>query len=809
MSLVEEPAQNDVMKVPEIRLQDDEVTNECVPKDQKDKTTNKRPVSPLSFLREDFSQFKEDLLKVFWDKDADQSGQAASSHEPLKGDSSRFKVAVASVFESADPKSSQSAEKPINRLSFLNFKDISNVFRLETSQQTKEDPSDAFKIKASSKERDNKGVTAKEDPSDAFKIKASSDTFRLSPSKERDHKGATAKEDSSDAFKIKAERTDEPFLQSLFRKTSQKVENSPEIKKIISETSQQTKEEMDAGYKGNVSEQNEETVGAEKINNLKDAVNEMEVAKTTSLSETQHGEETINWLSFLNFKDVANVFRLSPSKERDNKGATAKEDPSDTFKIKAERAEEPFLQSLFKKTSQKVENGPEIKKIISETSQQTKEDSSDAFKIKASSKEGDNKGTTEKEDSSDAFKIKAERTDEPFLQSLFRKTQKVEIKKIISETSEQTKEEMDAGYKGNVSEKNKETIGAEKINNLNEVESLFRKTSQKVESAPEIKKIISVTSQFAGFKGNVSEQNEETDDAEKLKNNLKDMMKELEVAETTSLSEAHHGEEMIPTSRAAEQRCETEESSESADDDRMNKEDAEQEEEEEEKPSETLPLQPLSSEIDLFSLRDQDDERGRPGGISWTVKSFACYLTFDPNTANSELRLSDSNRTVTREWTALWPPEHPDRFRRCPQVLCREGLLDSAYWEVEWRGGADIGVAYNDNCRDGDAARCLLGHNERSWSLECSEGSYAACHANRRFRAAVAAPEPFARRVGVHLDWSAGALSFYCISPDAMVHLHTFRDTFTEPLYPAFWVWAYDGAVSLSQVELGWERLLQ
>ncbi|XP_039667158.1 zinc-binding protein A33-like [Perca fluviatilis] len=762
---------------------------------------------------------------------------------------------------------------------------------------------------------------------------------------------------------------------------------------------------MDAGYKGNVSEQNEETVGAEKINNLKDAVNEMEVAKTTSLSETQHGEETINWLSFLNFKDVANVFRLSPSKERDNKGATAKEDPSDTFKIKAERAEEPFLQSLFKKTSQKVENGPEIKKIISETSQQTKEDSSDAFKIKASSKEGDNKGTTEKEDSSDAFKIKAERTDEPFLQSLFRKTQKVEIKKIISETSEQTKEEMDAGYKGNVSEKNKETIGAEKINNLNEVEvtgttdlsetqnseetinhlsflnfkdvsnifrlgpskerdhkgatakadspdtfkikassnafrlspskerdnkgttkkedssnsfkikaertdepflqslfrktsqkvescpeikkiisetsqqtkedssdafkikasskerdnkgvtakedpsdtfkikasskegdnkgatakedssdafkikpertdkpflqSLFRKTSQKVESAPEIKKIISVTSQFAGFKGNVSEQNEETDDAEKLKNNLKDMMKELEVAETTSLSEAHHGEEMIPTSRAAEQRCETEESSESADDDRMNKEDAEQEEEEEEKPSETLPLQPLSSEIDLFSLRDQDDERGRPGGISWTVKSFACYLTFDPNTANSELRLSDSNRTVTREWTALWPPEHPDRFRRCPQVLCREGLLDSAYWEVEWRGGADIGVAYNDNCRDGDAARCLLGHNERSWSLECSEGSYAACHANRRFRAAVAAPEPFARRVGVHLDWSAGALSFYCISPDAMVHLHTFRDTFTEPLYPAFWVWAYDGAVSLSQVELGWERLLQ
>ncbi|TDH08990.1 hypothetical protein EPR50_G00103660 [Perca flavescens] len=437
MSLVEEPAQNDVPKVPEIRLQDNEVSNECDPKDQKDENTEKRPVSPLSFLREDLRQFKEDLLKMFRDKDADQSDQAASSHDLVKGDSSRFEVVVARAFQSTDPKSSQSAEKPINRLSFLNF---SNVFRL----------------------------------------------------------------------------------------------------------------------------------------------------------------------------------------------------------------------------------------------------------------------------------------------------------------------------------------------------------------------------------GNISEQNEETVDAEKLKNNLEDGMKEVEVAETTSLSESHHGGEMIPTPRAAEQRCESEESSESGDDERMNKEEAEQEEEE--KPSETLLLQPLSSEINLFRLRDsdQDDERRRPGGISWTVKNFACYLTFDPNTANSELRLSDSNRTVTRAWSAQWPPEHPDRFRRCPQVLCREGLLDSAYWEVELRGGADIGVAYNDICRDGDAAHCLLGHNERSWSLECSEGSYAACHANRRFRAAVVpAPEQFASRVGVHLDWSAGALSFYCVSPDAMVHLHTFRETFTEPLYPAFWVWAYDGAVSLSQVELGWERLLQ
>lgn len=185
----------------------------------------------------------------------------------------------------------------------------------------------------------------------------------------------------------------------------------------------------------------------------------------------------------------------------------------------------------------------------------------------------------------------------------------------------------------------------------------------------------------------------------------------------------------------------------------------------------------------------------------------ACYLTFDPNTANSELYLTDRNRMATRVWSDHRPSGHPDRFERCPQLLCREGLLDSVYWEVVWRGGADIGVTYNSICRDGDAASCLLGCNNRSWSLECSEGSYTPSHDNKRFTSC--SPEPFTHRVGVYLDWSAGSLSFYCVSQDAMVHLHTFTSTFTEPLYPGFWVWAYDGSVMLCQVELDWERQLQ
>lgn len=193
--------------------------------------------------------------------------------------------------------------------------------------------------------------------------------------------------------------------------------------------------------------------------------------------------------------------------------------------------------------------------------------------------------------------------------------------------------------------------------------------------------------------------------------------------------------------------------------------------------------------------------------VSPSLLPVACYLTFDPNTANSEVRLSERNRTATRVWPCCGTPQHPERFLHCPQVLCREGLLAAAYWELLWSGGADVGVCYNSVSRSGAAASCLLGHNELSWSLECSDDGYTPSHCGRRFPSH--APQPFTRTVGIHLDWAAGSLSFYGVQPDAMVHLHTFTAAFSEPLYPAVWLWAYDGSVTLTQVELDWERLLR
>ncbi|XP_070692122.1 NACHT, LRR and PYD domains-containing protein 12-like [Pempheris klunzingeri] len=45
---------------------------------------------------------------------------------------------------------------------------------------------------------------------------------------------------------------------------------------------------------------------------------------------------------------------------------------------------------------------------------------------------------------------------------------------------------------------------------------------------------------------------------------------------------------------------------------------------------------------------------------------------------------------------------------------------------------------------------------------------------------------PVSPRVGVYVDCPAGTLSFYRVSADELVHLHTYSTTFTQPLYPGF-----------------------
>ncbi|XP_041714160.1 tripartite motif-containing protein 16-like [Coregonus clupeaformis] len=161
---------------------------------------------------------------------------------------------------------------------------------------------------------------------------------------------------------------------------------------------------------------------------------------------------------------------------------------------------------------------------------------------------------------------------------------------------------------------------------------------------------------------------------------------------------------------------------------------------------------------------------------------YSCQLTLDPNTAYTRLSLSEGNRKVTYTGHVQPYPDHPDRFTNVLMVLCREGLSGRCYWEVKWSGECVYtAVSYKDISRTERGGG--FGYNDKSWSLLCYRGGYCFIHNNVETK--VSGPQ--SSRVGVDLDHKAGTLSFYSVS-DTMTLLHRVQTTFTQPLYPGFWL---------------------
>ncbi|KAL4009601.1 hypothetical protein ACER0C_003453 [Sarotherodon galilaeus] len=193
-----------------------------------------------------------------------------------------------------------------------------------------------------------------------------------------------------------------------------------------------------------------------------------------------------------------------------------------------------------------------------------------------------------------------------------------------------------------------------------------------------------------------------------------------------------------------------------------------------------------------------DTLRVEPAGVRWLrpgLRKYSCQLTIDTNTVNKWLQLSDNNRKVTRMEEVQSYPDHPDRFDVLWQLLCRNGLTGRCYWEVEWRGNVSISVSYRRIRRKGDRNDCVFGHNDQSWSLSCSVFGYYVRHNNRQTSISSSS---VSNRVAVYVDCPAGTLSFYRVSSDTLIHLHTFNTTFTETLYPGFMVCSYPPGSSVS-----------
>ncbi|XP_049917096.1 protein NLRC3-like [Epinephelus moara] len=208
--------------------------------------------------------------------------------------------------------------------------------------------------------------------------------------------------------------------------------------------------------------------------------------------------------------------------------------------------------------------------------------------------------------------------------------------------------------------------------------------------------------------------------------------------------------------------------------------------------------------LDILRVDHGGQQRLRPG-----VRKYICELEVDTNTVHSRLQLSEDERTVTHVRQDQSYLDHPGRFDLVPQLLCRTGLTGRCYWEVEWTGDVYVSVSYRGVSRKGNRKGSMFGRNDQSWCLFCSDSDgFSAYHNDREtsissssnyssafFFSTPSFASSFAssgsNRVAVYVDCPGGTLSFYSVSSDSLIHLHTFNTTFTEPLYPGirfgFW----------------------
>ncbi|XP_064176651.1 E3 ubiquitin-protein ligase TRIM35-like isoform X2 [Anguilla rostrata] len=154
-------------------------------------------------------------------------------------------------------------------------------------------------------------------------------------------------------------------------------------------------------------------------------------------------------------------------------------------------------------------------------------------------------------------------------------------------------------------------------------------------------------------------------------------------------------------------------------------------------------------------------------------------VVLDPNTVRATLSLSDDLTTVRHTGTEQKCPDNPERFKPCVDVLGSEGFTSGKHsWEVKvgnkprWA----IGVVKESISRKGSIT---CSPKRGFWVLVLRDGDeYCA------FGAAALTLKRKPQSIRVQLDYDTGMVSFFDSSD--MSHIYTFKDTFTERVFPYF-----------------------
>ncbi|KAM4031064.1 E3 ubiquitin-protein ligase TRIM65-like [Anomaloglossus baeobatrachus] len=157
-------------------------------------------------------------------------------------------------------------------------------------------------------------------------------------------------------------------------------------------------------------------------------------------------------------------------------------------------------------------------------------------------------------------------------------------------------------------------------------------------------------------------------------------------------------------------------------------------------------------------------------------------LKFDPETANKYIEISHENCKAThKEW---FRNNSPNRFQTW-HVMCTEGFSEgSHYWEVGISTYfVDLGVAYGSLKRTVEQEN-IIGKNSCSWSLQLRSMRQSVWHDNKETKL----PSSMFTVIGVHLDFTAGSLTFYGVNDGSLHLLHSFPCLFSEKVFPIFWI---------------------